>query len=324
MYREYFGLREPPFRITPQIECFFSGAQRGALLQALLFAVDNDEGIIAVSGEVGVGKTMLCRMLIEQLPTNVVTVYIANPSLSPEELVGTLSDELGVASHHHRTTLRLIELRLIELFAAGKRVVMIIDEAHAMPAPSLEQVRLFSNLETTTKKLLQIVLFGQPELRTILAAPSMRSLRERITQHFEVTPLQVPDIAEYLDFRMRAAGYRGPPIFSPRVTALIANASRGLIRRINILADKTLLAAFAANTHAVAPKHVRAAIKDANLLDEAPTRSATVRFLCALLAVALIALGAWLVSRRVIAADRLLPQHARERPDIPVNTSVAR
>ena len=136
MYHEHFGLREAPFRITPQIEYFFAGAQRGDVLRALLFALGHDEGIIAVSGEVGVGKTMLCRMLIEQLPDDVLTIYIANPSLSPRELVEAVASELGIRPQRSGGQLRLIEQRLIELYGSGRRIVMVIDEAHGMPRKS--------------------------------------------------------------------------------------------------------------------------------------------------------------------------------------------
>lgn len=264
MYREHFGLDRPPFRITPQTEYFYSGAQRGPLLEALLFAVSNDEGIIRVSGEVGTGKTMLCRMLIERLPAETLVIYIANPSLSPAELIATVAHELEVQPAAGHSLLRQIERRLIELYASGRRVLAIIDEAHAMPRESLDQVRLLSNLETSTRKLLQIVLFGQPELDSLLDEKPMRSLRERITQSFQLQPLTQQQVRDYLDFRLRAAGYRGPELFSGKALELIARASRGLTRRINILADKTLLAAFADNTHSIGPQHARAALRDAN------------------------------------------------------------
>jgi len=263
MYKDHFGLLESPFRITPHTGRFFSGAQRGATLEALAFAIQHDEGIIRVTGEVGTGKTMLCRMLLERLPDSVTTLYIANPSLSPQELLDTVREELGLPAESSPSLLRSIETRLIELHAAGKKVVVLIDEAHAMPAPSLEQIRLLSNLETSTHKLLQIVLFGQPELNDLLAVPAMRSLRERITQSFALEPLRLSDVAAYLDFRLRAAGYKGPELFGEGPIAILAQASQGLTRRINILADKALLAAFAENTHTITKQHIRMAVNDA-------------------------------------------------------------
>jgi type II secretory pathway predicted ATPase ExeA/septal ring-binding cell division protein DamX len=267
MYLSHFGLNEAPFRITPHTEFFFSGANRGATLEALLYAITHDEGIVKVTGEVGSGKTMLCRVLVERLPKSVETIYLANPSLSRDEILHVLATDLQVESRTERVTilLRALQERLIKLYAAGRRVVVLIDEAHAMPVETLEEVRLLSNLESNRHKLLQIVLFGQPELDEHLAAANMRQLKERITHSFRLEPLVRSDVESYIDFRMRAAGYRGPNVFASPAMRLITRASEGLTRRINILADKSLLAAFADGTHQVAAKHARAAIRDSEL-----------------------------------------------------------
>jgi type II secretory pathway predicted ATPase ExeA/septal ring-binding cell division protein DamX len=264
MYLGHFGLNEAPFRITPHTEFFFSGANRGATLEALLYAISHDEGIVKVTGEVGSGKTMLCRVLVERLPKTVETIYLANPSLSRDEILHVIAADLQVESRGERVTilLRALQERLIKLYAAGRRVVVLIDEAHAMPIETLEEVRLLSNLESNRHKLLQIVLFGQPELDSHLAAPNMRQLKERITHSFKLEPLVRSDVESYIDFRMRAAGYRGPNVFAPPAMKMIARASQGLTRRINILADKSLLAAFADSTHQVVAKHARAAVRD--------------------------------------------------------------
>jgi type II secretory pathway predicted ATPase ExeA/septal ring-binding cell division protein DamX len=264
MYLSHFGLNEPPFRITPHTEFFFSGANRGATLEALLYAITHDEGIIKVTGEVGSGKTMLCRVLVERLPKHVETIYLANPSLSRDEILHVIAADLQVESRGERVTilLRALQEKLIKLYAAGRRVVVLIDEAHAMPLETLEEVRLLSNLESNRHKLLQIVLFGQPELDDHLALPSMRQLRERITHGFRLEPLVRADIDSYVDFRMRAAGYRGPNLFAPRAMKRIARVSEGLTRRINILADKALLAAFADGAHQVTAQHAQRAIRD--------------------------------------------------------------
>ena len=265
MYLEHYGLSEAPFRITPHTDFFFTGANRGATLEALLYAIIHDEGIVKVSGEVGSGKTMLCRVLLERLPENVVTIYLANPSLSREDILFALADELDIAVPEHSrasTVMRALQDKLVSLYAAGKQVVVLIDEAHAMPNETLEEIRLLSNLESNRHKLLQLVLFGQPEINAALARSDMRQLRERITHNFGLEPLVRDDIAQYLDFRMRAGGYRGPNIFAPAAIKLITEASQGLTRRINILADKALLAAFAAGGHQVGAKEVRAAIRD--------------------------------------------------------------
>jgi type II secretory pathway predicted ATPase ExeA len=264
LYLEHFGLTEPPFRITPHTDFFFEGADRGATLEALIYAVLHDEGIVKVSGEVGSGKTMLCRVLMERLPQHVATIYLATPSLARDEILHAIADDLELRLSPERRTVALRELQehLIMLYGAGRRVVILIDEAHVMPEDTLEQVRLLSNLESSRHKLLQIVLFGQPELDDTLAKPALRQLRDRITHAFRMRPLAVAEVAKYLSFRMRAAGYRGPEVFTPRAVRRIARASGGLTRRINILADKALLAAYTENTHAITERHVRAAVAD--------------------------------------------------------------
>ena len=264
LYLEHFGLAEPPFRITPHTDFFFDGADRGATLGALIYAILHDEGIVKLSGEVGSGKTMLCRVLMERLPPHVETIYLATPSLARDEILHAIADDLELRLTHERTTVALRELQehLIRLYGAGRRVVVLIDEAHVMPEETLEQVRLLSNLESNRHKLMQLVLFGQPELDATLAKPSLRQLRDRITHAFRMRPLSAPEVAKYVSFRMRAAGYRGPDVFAPGALARVARASGGLTRRINILADKSLLAAFTQNVHAVTERHVRAAIAD--------------------------------------------------------------
>src|SRR3954468_18009370 len=264
LYLEHFGLTEPPFRITPHTDFFFDGADRGATLEALIYAIVHDEGIVKVSGEVGSGKTMLCRVLMERLPARVETIYLATPSFARDEILQAIADDLDLKFSQDRMTVALRELQdsLIRLYAAGRRVVILVDEAHVMPEETLEQIRLLSNLESNRHKLLQIVLFGQPELDDTLAKPSLRQLRDRVTNSFRMRPLSQPEVAKYLSFRMRAVGYRGPEVFSPRAIALVSRASGGLTRRINILADKALLAAFTENSHAVGERQVKIAIAD--------------------------------------------------------------
>lgn len=265
LYLEHFGMAEPPFRITPHPDFFFDGADRGATLEGLIYAILHDEGIVKVSGEIGSGKTTLCRVLMERLPPEVEIVFLANPSYSRSEILHAIADEFGLppsAEGAPPSALRDLQNHLIELYASGKRVVVLIDEAHAMPEDTLEQVRLLSNLESSRHKLLQIVLFGQPELDEALAQPSLRQLKDRITHSFRTRPLSSGEAAKYISHRMRAAGYRGPEVFAPAAVVMITKAASGLTRRINVLADKALLAAFAAGTHAVTPREVRTAVAD--------------------------------------------------------------
>ncbi len=298
LYLDHFGLTEPPFRITPHTEFFFEGADRGATLEALIYAVLHDEGIVKVSGEVGSGKTMLCRVLVERLPQHVVTIYLATPSLASEEILHAIGDELRLKLAPERRSVALRELQehLITLYGAGRRVVILIDEAHVMPDDTLEQVRLLSNLESNRHKLLQIVLFGQPELDETLAKPSLRQLRDRITHSFRMRPLAAPEVAKDLSCRLRAAGYRGPEVFAPRAVRRVARASGGQTRRINILADKSLLAAYTENTHAITDRHVRAAVADSEFAAPRRARPAAYVAAAAFAGLAIGAVSQWIVS----------------------------
>jgi MSHA biogenesis protein MshM len=293
LYLEHFGLKEPPFRITPHTDFFYDGADRGATLEGLMYAILHDEGIVKVSGEIGSGKTTLCRVLMERLPPEVETVFLANPSYSRAEILHAIAEELGRAPADGAASgaLRDLQAQLIELYGAGRRVVVLIDEAHAMPEETLEQVRLLSNLESSRHKLLQIVLFGQPELDEALAKASMRQLKDRITHSFRTRPLAPEEVAKYVAFRLRAAGHTvGGELFEPDALAAIARASSGLTRRINVLCDKALLAAFAANARTVGVPQVRAAIADSEFAQVSSKGRSGLRALGA--AIALFALGA--------------------------------
>src|SRR3954470_2940971 len=223
MYLDHFGLREAPFRITPHTEFFFAGANRGATLEALLYAITAGEGMVKVTGEVGSGKTMLCRVLMERLPDTVETIYLAVPTLSRDEMLSAIAADLGIDTTGANLTkvMRALQDKLIELHAQGRQVVALIDEAHAMPLATLEEIRLLSNLETGKEKLLQIVLFGQPELDAHLALPNMRQLKERITHSFALAPLPAREVEDYVNFRLRAAGYHGPALFGPEALRII-------------------------------------------------------------------------------------------------------
>ena len=265
MYEGHFGLARAPFRITPDPEFFFPGGNRGAVLQALIYAIARGEGIVKVVGEVGSGKTMLCRMLERELPADCEIVYVVNPRLAAEVVLHAIATELGLTVAAEDSKLKVLHALhdyLLAKHAAGRRVVMFIEEAQAMPVETLEEIRLLSNLETTQAKLLQIVLFGQPELDDKLALHEIRQLRERITHGFDLTPLKREQIRDYLQARLRASGYRGDGLFAPSAIRAIESASRGLLRRINVLADKALLAAYASQANLVGRDHVRRAVAD--------------------------------------------------------------
>jgi MSHA biogenesis protein MshM len=320
MYLEHFGLKEAPFRITPHTDFFFQGANRGATLEALLYTITHEEGIVKVSGEVGSGKTMLCRVLMERLPATVETIYLANPSLSRDEILFAIGDELKLQLEKDRSTrvLKSLQEHLLRLFGEGRRVVALIDEAHAMPDETLEEIRLLSNLESTRHKLLQIVLFGQPELDEHLDTPGMRQLKERVTHSFRLEPLVHADVENYIDFRMRAAGYRGPKVFSRDAIRLIARTSEGLTRRVNILADKALLAAFAGGTHAVKAAEVKRAVGDSEFY-RARSGGQRIRIAAGALAAGLV-LG-WATHMLLSGENRPAPSPAS--PPIPQPPSAA-
>ena len=265
MYQEHFGLSRPPFKITPDTSLFFEGNQRGAALDALMYAINSGEGIIKVVGEVGSGKTMLCRMLEVRLSNDVDVIYIANPSLSPDNILHVIAHEmhLDVSNEMSKVdVMQRIQAHLLEKHADNRQVVLFVEEAQSMPIETLEEIRLLSNLETDHNKLLQMVLFGQPELDEKLSQPHIRQLKERITHSFYLSPFPPDDTLQYLNFRLRSVGYKGPDIFSKRTAGVVKKYSDGLTRRINILADKSMLAAFSEGSHTVTATHVKSAAQD--------------------------------------------------------------
>lgn len=311
MYQDYFSLERHPFRITPDTSLFYSGDDqgRGVVLDAMLYAIASGEGILKVVGEVGSGKTMLCRMLEEQLPETTEVVYIANPNLSPEDILYAVAFELKLPVR--RDTSKLLVMQqlqnyLLKQHGANRKVLVIIEEAQGMPVETLEEIRLFSNLETHRDKLMQIILFGQPELDKNLSVKHIRQLRERITHSFYLSPLTLDQTAAYIRFRLGAAGCPCPKLFTNRAEWLIAKASGGLTRRINILADKALLSAFSQNVLSLPEKlgpdvppvvtasHVYAAIRDSeyslSILDRlfSPVRIAGAGLLAASVIVTLV------------------------------------
>jgi type II secretory pathway predicted ATPase ExeA len=269
MYYDYFGLKQPPFRITPDTSLFYPGGDRGAVLDALIYAILNGEGMVKVVGEVGSGKTMLCRMLEKELPDKVEVVYLANPSLSPENILHAIAFELKLSVKPDTSRLQVmhdLQEYLLKRHAENRQVVVFVEEAQAMPIATLEEIRLLSNLETQQSKLLQIALFGQPELDELIANPEIRQLKERITYSFQLNPFVSEHIRDYVSTRLRASGYRAGEIFDKAAIRKIEHYSKGLLRRVNILADKSLLAAYADNMHEVTARHVKQAARDSEFI----------------------------------------------------------
>lgn len=265
MYEQHFGLAQLPFTLTPNTHFYLNVESHRKAFETVEVALTTMEGFIKVVGEVGTGKTLLCRRLLNALAEPWVTAYIPNPFLSPMDLALALADELGLACqtvNGHHQLLKLINHKLTTLAAEGARVVLVIDEAQAMPAETIEALRLLTNLETEARKLLQVVLFGQPELDKILATEQLRQLRQRITFQEYLKPLNRQAVGHYLRHRTVLAGYNGPGLFHPRALKLIAKASKGIPRLVNVIAHKSLLSAFGEGASAVQAKHVQRAVQD--------------------------------------------------------------
>lgn len=268
MYLQHFGLRELPFSLTPNTQFFLNMASYHKAYNMLMVSLANSEGFIKIIGEVGTGKTMLCRKVLNTLEEdkdNYVTAYIPNPVLSPKGLFLAFAEELNIAIDqdvgHHRL-LKAITEKLVEQSGANKQVVLFIDEAHAMPEQTLEALRLLTNIETEQVKLFQVVLFAQPELDVLLSQPSLRQLRQRITFSFEIEALDRDGVERYVVHRLATAGYNGPFLFSKRALDFLYRASAGIPRVINILCHKALMVAFGKGERTVQLDHIKNAAED--------------------------------------------------------------
>ncbi|HDX9007957.1 MSHA fimbrial biogenesis protein MshM [Aeromonas dhakensis] len=267
MYLNHFGLQEAPFGLTPNTGFYYGLPPHEEALQVLNWALAQGEGFIKVTGEVGTGKTLLCRKLLSELGSEerpVRLAWLPNPHLSPAELRIALALELGLAVRD-QSELDLtdrIHRHLINLHQQGSRVVVLIDEAQALPDETLEAIRLFGNLETESSKLLQIVLFGQPELDSRLAKPHLRQLRQRIGFSYCLRPLRFDETRAYLEHRLHISGYRGAPLFGGAALRQLWRASRGIPRLINILAQKCLMLAYGQGARQIDGRLVRLAVRD--------------------------------------------------------------
>ena len=258
-------MQELPFGITPDTSFAYACASHQEALNKLLVAVKNREGFIKITGEVGTGKTLLCRRFLSTLDDTYVSAYIPNPYLEPRTLLFALAEELGVAlgkedDQHH--LIKGLSEALLGFASSGKSVVLCLDEAQAMPIETLEALRLLTNLETEKRKLLQVVLFGQPELDDKLAQESVRQLRQRITFQYRLGELGREEVDYYLAHRLRVAGYHGNRLFTAPAVRALHRASGGIPRLVNVLAHKSMLVAFGEGVPQVTPRQVNAAAKD--------------------------------------------------------------
>ena len=275
MYLEHYGLNEAPYSITPDPRFVSLSERHRDALAHLLFGIGQGGGggFVQLTGEVGTGKTTLSRLLLEQLPENTRVALLLNPRLGPIELLETVCEELHVdisnARGSGKALVDALKAYLLRAYADGLRVVLIVDEAQNLSADALEQVRLLTNLETDTQKLLQIVLIGQPELRDALSKPELRQLAQRITARFHLTPLSADETGEYLRHRFRVAGGRHFPLTAAAVQRVHKHAN-GIPRLVNVIAERALLAGYARDASTIDPKLVDAAAREV-----LPARNAT-------------------------------------------------
>lgn len=265
IYLSHFGLKEAPFSITPDTSFYFAAKNYQEGLNTLLYAVNAREGFIKITGEVGTGKTLLCRKLISSLDERYKIAYVPNPYLEPQSLLLVIAEELGIAIPAEITQhnlLKAITYALIDFAHKSQRVVICLDEAQAMPTETLEALRLLSNLETEKRKLIQVVIFGQPELDEKLSHESIRQLKQRISFEHNLSQFNLDELQHYVDHRLRVAGYQGGRLFSSAALYMMYIKSQGVARLVNILANKALLSAYGKGRKTVGVSEILAAVSD--------------------------------------------------------------
>lgn len=268
MYQQFYGLREMPFNITPDPKFLYLSPTHQEALQHLRYGISEQKGFIVLTGEVGCGKTTICRKLLGELEQqNVATALILNPRLSETELVQAILRELGQepVQGSRQDLLNQLNAHLLQLIGADQEIVLIIDESQNLTFEALEHIRLLSNLETDTQKLLQIILIGQPELKRKLQEERLRQLRQRVLVYYDLKPLTLREVQHYIQHRLTLSGSNGRPYFTQRAMGRIFRASHGIPRLVNNLCDKALLAAFVKNKDGVGWWEVRRAQKEMSL-----------------------------------------------------------
>ena len=248
MYKEYFGLKETPFSIAPDPHYFYISEGHREALAHLIYGINSDGGFILLTGEVGTGKTTVCRCLLEQIPENCEVAFILNPALSSVELLAAICDEFRIAYSRGNETAKDLVANiydfLLHIHETGRRAILIIEEAQNLTVQVLEQIRLLTNLETSQRKLLQIIMLGQPELRKTLAKPQLRQLSQRVTAQYHLGPLGKHEIDSYVKHRLAVAGLTHREIFPPTAIRMLYNLTRGIPRIINLICDRALLGAY--------------------------------------------------------------------------------
>ncbi len=307
MYNHHFGLAEAPFSIAPDPRYLYLSEQHREALAHLLYGIGDHGGFVVLTGEVGTGKTTVCRCLLQQIPDHIDIAVIVNPKLNSQELLQSICDELGVALNEEQPSAKqlidALNVFLLATHARGRNAILIIDEAQNIAPDVLEQLRLLTNLETNERKLLQLILLGQPELNTVLAQPSLRQLAQRITARYHLRPLARLEVAQYIEHRLAIAGCRGH-LFTPAAIARIYRYSKGIPRLINLLGDRALLGVYAENGTIVDAAMVRRAAREV-LPKQARWQISTDIYKAAAAIAALavmLAAGYWLMTTRDSAA----------------------
>jgi general secretion pathway protein A len=270
MYKDFYRLKELPFNTTADPDFFFPSSHHEEAFSHLVYGIKSRRGIVVITGEIGTGKTTLCRTLLNRLDKSVKTALILNPNFSDLQLLQMIINDLGI-SYVKKTKLDLvgaISLFLIEESAKGNNVIVIIDECQSLNVRQLEQIRLLSNLETEKEKLLQIILVGQPELGEKLKNPAIRQLTQRVSVHYHILPLQKEEIAQYINHRLKIAGAHPNLKFTPQAIETIYKISNGTPRVINIICDRALLAGFARETFTIDQALIQESAKEAQFAYE--------------------------------------------------------
>lgn len=305
MYTSFFGLSEKPFAITPDPRYLFMSERHAEALAHLLYGITESGGFIQLTGEVGTGKTTVVRSLLERMPGHADVAVILNPQQTPLQFVLSICEELGIFVRDEDTAslkdlIDILNKRLLETHAKGRRVVVIVDEAQNLSPQTLEQVRLLTNLETPSQKLLQIILIGQPELREVLSRVELRQLAQRITGRYHLDPLSKTETAAYVNHRMKIAGSTGE-VFTAAALSEMHRLSGGVPRIINVICDRALLGAFTQDSHRVGPSMVRSAAGEVYGRSFSPPWIKAAMGTAAAAAIVVLALGVWLLMGRTPA-----------------------
>jgi general secretion pathway protein A len=319
MYLEHFNLSERPFSITPDPRFLYMSARHREALAHLLYGLGDGGGFVQLTGEVGTGKTTICRCLLEQIPANVDLAVVLNPKVTSIELIATVCDELGVSYDADNVSVKLLtdvlNRYLLDAYARGRHTVLIIDEAQNLSTEVLEQVRLLTNLETATQKLLQIILIGQPELRTLLARDDMRQLAQRVTARYHLEPISRDETSAYIKHRLQICGC-SQPVFNKRAVDKIQQLSGGIPRLINVLSDRSMLGAYVEGKTQVDVKVVKKAASEVLAVDsnEKMRRSRLPYLLGALSLLLVIAVSAWYQPWKRLEGETVTAAAEKDKP----------